>query len=353
MLVPNRQGSTPAYRYGFGGHEKIDELKGDGNHLDFGDYGYDPRIGRRWNIDPLFRIWQSPYATFNNNPIVFADPNGLEGVPKQKEVQKGDTFYDIAKNSDGAFTVNDLIKWNPGVNPKNLKIGSKINVSNPNSSLKIGTGGGGAMLGEQGASHSDLYPISNEINDSEEMDDSVGELQTKMLGALHLGTIGKLDNEASKLVMHFMIGNGEDRVSKTIAEAMINESQVQDMFKNIRKQFQTQMILTKGNYNEISLRINELPSFGKSDPQLLTLVGGTQQLDLFLNNITVNGNNYSAEIGVNLIDTFGVDEADVIKPLASFVAGKGLRAMWILQHRHNFKPFRSIFKFKLKLNGSF
>ncbi len=47
---------------------------------------YDSRVGRRWNNDPLVYEWQSPYACFNNNPICFADPTGLEG----EDVKKGD-----------------------------------------------------------------------------------------------------------------------------------------------------------------------------------------------------------------------------------------------------------------------
>jgi hypothetical protein len=68
------------YRYSFDGHEKVDELKGAGNHLSFGDYGYDPRIGKRWNIEPLIKKYpsHSSYLVFANNPIFFADPNGKD-----------------------------------------------------------------------------------------------------------------------------------------------------------------------------------------------------------------------------------------------------------------------------------
>jgi hypothetical protein len=71
-----------SYRYGFGSHEKDDEVKGEGNHYSFGDYGYDPRLVRRWQIDPLANAypWQSPYSAFNNNPIFFTDPTGKSGV---------------------------------------------------------------------------------------------------------------------------------------------------------------------------------------------------------------------------------------------------------------------------------
>lgn len=40
---------------------------------------YDARLGRRWELDPITYPWQSSYASFNNNPIYFIDPLGLEG----------------------------------------------------------------------------------------------------------------------------------------------------------------------------------------------------------------------------------------------------------------------------------
>lgn len=58
--------------------EKDDEVKGSGNWLQFGDFGYDPRTGRRNNIDPVVKIWESSYATFRNNPIFYSDPSGLD-----------------------------------------------------------------------------------------------------------------------------------------------------------------------------------------------------------------------------------------------------------------------------------
>lgn len=53
-----------------------DEVKGAGNHVSFGNYGYDSRLGRRFNVDPMTAIapsW-SPYRTFFDNPITWTDP---------------------------------------------------------------------------------------------------------------------------------------------------------------------------------------------------------------------------------------------------------------------------------------
>jgi hypothetical protein len=69
------------YLYGFNGQEKDNEVAGNGNHLAFGDYGYDSRLGRRWNIAPQWQRLpgQSPYSVNNNSPIQYTDPDGEFG----------------------------------------------------------------------------------------------------------------------------------------------------------------------------------------------------------------------------------------------------------------------------------
>jgi RHS repeat-associated protein len=78
MEMPGRKYNPQGYRYGFGGHEKDDELKGAGNHLSFGDYGYDSRIGKRWSLDPKSDkiAGISPYVYALDNPIVYIDQDG-------------------------------------------------------------------------------------------------------------------------------------------------------------------------------------------------------------------------------------------------------------------------------------
>lgn len=81
-LIPNRHGSSTAYRYGFNGKENDNELKGEGNSLDFGDRMYDPRIGRWFKLDGKQEKYPSlsPYHFGFNNPIVTIDPDGKENI---------------------------------------------------------------------------------------------------------------------------------------------------------------------------------------------------------------------------------------------------------------------------------
>jgi RHS repeat-associated protein len=67
-----------AYRFHFNGKETDNEVYGEGNALDFGARIYDSRLGRWHAVDPLLMKQpdQSTYKSFNNNPIIFIDPDG-------------------------------------------------------------------------------------------------------------------------------------------------------------------------------------------------------------------------------------------------------------------------------------
>jgi hypothetical protein len=68
-----------AYRYGFNGQEKVDEIAGVGNHNSALYWEYDTRLGRRWNVDPVDQIDVSNYAVMFCDPINISDEMGDKG----------------------------------------------------------------------------------------------------------------------------------------------------------------------------------------------------------------------------------------------------------------------------------
>ena len=115
---------SDGYRFGFQGQEKLDEISGEGNHYTAEYWEYDSRLGRRWNIDPVVKHHESPYACFANNPIWFKDPNGADTTldvnsrllvndminPESKNYNK--TFAtDFQKLVDNKSTVYSFIQW--------------------------------------------------------------------------------------------------------------------------------------------------------------------------------------------------------------------------------------------------
>jgi RHS repeat-associated protein len=108
MQMPGRNGSTGDYRYGFQGQEKDDEVKGEGNSINYKYRMHDPRIGRFFAVDPLAPKYphNSPYAFSENRVIDGVELEGLEfakktqpnGVPLEGE--EGGYTYE-GYNDDG------------------------------------------------------------------------------------------------------------------------------------------------------------------------------------------------------------------------------------------------------------
>jgi RHS repeat-associated protein len=80
MLVPNRHKDSGDYRYGFQGQEMDNELKGEGNSLNYEYRMHDPRVGRFFAVDPLTKQYPhySPYSFSGNKVISKIELEGRE-----------------------------------------------------------------------------------------------------------------------------------------------------------------------------------------------------------------------------------------------------------------------------------
>jgi RHS repeat-associated protein len=82
--MPGRDFQAGEYRYGFNGQEASTEIGSNRYTAEF--WQYDSRLGRRWNRDPVLKIFESPYATLSNNPVNFLDPGGDNASKEKKPV---------------------------------------------------------------------------------------------------------------------------------------------------------------------------------------------------------------------------------------------------------------------------
>jgi len=74
--------SACSYRYGFQGQETDDEVRGEGNSVNYKYRMHDPRVGRFFATDPLEKQYPqlTPYQFSSNIPISMIELEGLEGV---------------------------------------------------------------------------------------------------------------------------------------------------------------------------------------------------------------------------------------------------------------------------------
>ncbi|WP_425236610.1 3-coathanger stack domain-containing protein [Ulvibacterium sp.] len=105
-LLPGRHGNSDDYRYGFQGQEKDDEIKGEGNSINYRFRMHDPRVGRFFAIDPLAGrfSYNSPYAFSENFVIAGMELEGLEA--EIKEMTDG-VYLIKLKNVDWSFIIRN------------------------------------------------------------------------------------------------------------------------------------------------------------------------------------------------------------------------------------------------------
>ncbi len=105
--IKNLQGYGIECSFHFNGMEKIEDLNGSGNALDFGARIYDARLGRWLSVDNRFKEIPSeaPYVGIGNMPIKFYDPDGNKIICEDKNTQK-EVLKAINSQALGKFDFN-------------------------------------------------------------------------------------------------------------------------------------------------------------------------------------------------------------------------------------------------------
>jgi RHS repeat-associated protein len=132
MEQPGRTYNSPAYRYGFNGKEKDDEVSGSGNQYDYGFRIYNPRLGRFLSIDPLTKSYPmlTPYQFASNTPIQAIDLDGLEAANALEVfyAKTGDPQYTMVTDGTIMIQVNDesLSVTHSHINGAQIKLDLKL-----------------------------------------------------------------------------------------------------------------------------------------------------------------------------------------------------------------------------------
>jgi RHS repeat-associated protein len=118
-ILQNRHFMHSAYRYAFQAQERDDEVKGEGNSINYTYRMHDTRLGRFLSIDPLHASypWNSPYAFSENRLIDAVELEGLEAkiiitdIGAQGAIQKSLDAGDFAEAERWAWAaVNATLK---------------------------------------------------------------------------------------------------------------------------------------------------------------------------------------------------------------------------------------------------
>lgn len=211
MQMPRRHTDDNYYRFGYNGMEKDAEMHGEGNSYTTEFRQYDPRLGRWLSLDPLMMQfpWMSPYAAFDNNPVVYVDPYGLQsgngiegdppGLPKttsdgnggQRAWKRGDQFL----TEDGDLYTHNGAKENPW-EMKVTAIEEVTIIRNSTATEKLihlnlvsGRGTADAIANAMSLGMYDAFG-GNHVDEYNNVEDKIAYLRGRIAGDIAAGAIG-------------------------------------------------------------------------------------------------------------------------------------------------------------------
>ncbi|MGV6862277.1 MAG: RHS repeat-associated core domain-containing protein [Putridiphycobacter sp.] len=376
MQMPGRQGTLSGgeYRYAFNGMETDKEVSGQGNSYTTMFRQYDPRLGRWKSLDPLAGKYpnQSPFAAFNNNPLYFTDPLGLEGEPEnsgaEDKPKKGDKRVVDFTNGDQQLYIYDGKQWKlagtlynistkTATPPKGRTDIDKTHVMNfgdvtTGEDNLVGGGSSGKPVRTpsswEGKTFVSEYGNESDADLEEYVRDGIWWADFK---SEWLDGTGSLEDDLNKITDEFTKGNGGVVTGFNSAEEMMEKSKpYNDMVDELSSQFKKEFKKHGSDYSKYEITIEKTPNFSDVNLSLKALVGGTQQVDVFIvaTYMDTQGNLH-AVVKIIIWDTFGVSEDDFIKynggELKEQAKKKAVGSFWILQHQRGYKPVITKFVF--------
>jgi RHS repeat-associated protein len=115
MVMPGRKyAANSLYRYGFNGKENDNEVKGEGNQIDFGARIFDTRLAKWLSMDPhqAKYAFESPYSYTLNSPLQYKDVDGKDIIIVIRDIDDNMKAFmaHLAKSFEGQveFSISEL-----------------------------------------------------------------------------------------------------------------------------------------------------------------------------------------------------------------------------------------------------
>lgn len=148
------------------------------------------------------------------------------------------------------------------------------------------------------------------------------------------------------------------------AERSIKSSSwFKDFVCDLDKEFNRWLQSGFGDNIGSSFNVPPPPNLGSINEQLLALFGGTQYINIVIEELTINSDGtYEGVLNVDIFDMYGVSAEDLEKvknpsgltlkqSIANAEAQKGLLGMYVLQNLYGYKPLVNGVGLKVNVSG--
>lgn len=168
-------------------------------------------------------------------------------------------------------------------------------------------------------------------------------------------TIGSLDNVGELFINRFKNSTGGELHAADLTRSVMVHQSTENTLRYFGDWFSSKLTVSNGglDFPTVNLNPSFRPSFSESKIAGLTiLVNDTYKTDFRIVDIQVNqqSRTWSAVIGVEIHDHFGVDFVDI---LDTQHISSGFSSWFRLQHQYDYKPFTSVMKFTIPIEGTY
>ncbi len=294
MCMPGRKYEAQiGYRYGYSGKEKDNEIKGNGNILDFGARIYDNRLGRWLSTDPLQSQYPdvSPYSYCYNNPIHFTDENGkwvrdqngnvIVTIDKKMTIERGGVY------AIGNASTQYVIQGNWGYIMSNNGTKVEVFVPTSNTVTKATFDAQGNVTGttdvtsscdgEKNCTTNSLLPSTSSIViSSDQITDDILESEGFIKGSEIEKNVQDLANSGDKAAQGFSINKITQQGDIVVYGTGSGKYEHFEYFQN------STTVDTKGGVQKgpINASPGQNPSFSSPQTYINTNVGGWKDLKI-------------------------------------------------------------------------
>jgi RHS repeat-associated protein len=303
-LKPLRYSGSNDYRFGFQGQEVDNEVKGDGNSVNYKYRMHDPRIGRFFAVDPLSAEY--PY----NSPYAFSENRVIDGVELEgKEVLLIGKYTTMSAGFSTSFGGGILIAPDEIYGFGEIALGMESNISiaseigitfyptMPKAKYAQGSGSSSGITGNIGFVANGTASIN-----AVESSGYSGINTTFGLGAGLPGVVASLSTYSTNTTLKPL----SELANKTVALDYLNsaKSSLNDTYSQLAKERNT--LLSSQNYlRKQNRQISRgLESGGNRSSLLNQLKGNTESLNSSQTNLDNLNNSINEVKGkISIIDS--------------------------------------------------
>ncbi|GAB2699367.1 hypothetical protein GCM10027037_24910 [Mucilaginibacter koreensis] len=296
-----------------------------------------------------------PLATTNGVKVFYADPHGCPVYMPVPPSNGGSIIHYSYDDIDGDFDFDYDINGTGDPNPIPLTATHTFEL------LSLGTFSDGRKIGStnnRGNTEDMTYGTNADVSKitSSETSKTTSQLFDGMTDLMHTFSMGELQNATDQFVQRFRNNTGGTYENYTVNKYVSESNEFKNFVSMFNDILDSKLKAVNGDLSKISeikisnaLRMHFGGLYNRAHG-LQILINDTEYTEIQVDNYSLLASGkWAADITITVHDHFGLDLHDAVEYQGW---NNGFADWWLLQHDRGVKPFETLVRIGLRINGS-